>query len=59
VDDAGGRHHARRACRGCRLFQQDAFNGGQQRSGEHAGRIDSTGRFVTGGTCDISGRIRE
>jgi hypothetical protein len=60
MDDEGGRPHARRSYRGCWLFQQDASNcGRQQRSGQHASRIDSTGRVVTGAARDISERTRE
>lgn len=60
MDDAGRRHHARRAFRGCWLFQQDALNiRRRQCAGQHASRINSTGRFVTGGARDISGRIRQ
>lgn len=58
MDDAGGRYHARRAHRGCWLFEQDApeFDR-QQRPGHCLGSID-TGRFVAR-TRDVSCRVRE
>ena len=49
MDDAGGRHHARRAFRGCWLFQQDALNlRREQCAGQYPSRIERAGRFVAG-----------